>query len=52
LEQGLEQGLEQVLEQGRREQAIAIARQLRSILDVETISQTTGLSIAEIQNLN
>ncbi|MBF2026581.1 MAG: Rpn family recombination-promoting nuclease/putative transposase [Oscillatoriales cyanobacterium C42_A2020_001] len=52
LERGLQQGLQQGLEQGRREQAIAIAQQLLDILDTETISRKTGLSIEEIQNLN
>ncbi|MGV0024964.1 Rpn family recombination-promoting nuclease/putative transposase [Phormidesmis priestleyi] len=39
------------MEQGKREAAIAIAHDLLDILDVETISQKTGLSVAEIQNL-
>ena len=39
-------------EEGKREQAIAIARELLDILDIETISQKTGLSITEIENLN
>jgi predicted transposase/invertase (TIGR01784 family) len=39
------------MEQGKREAAIAIARSLLDILDVEIISQKTGLSVAEIQNL-
>ncbi|MDX2241141.1 MAG: Rpn family recombination-promoting nuclease/putative transposase [Leptolyngbyaceae cyanobacterium bins.302] len=43
---------QQGMEQGRREQAIAIARQLLDVLDVETISQKTGLSVEEIQALN
>ncbi|HAO10022.1 MAG TPA: transposase [Planktothrix sp. UBA8407] len=37
--------------QARQEKAIEIARQLLNILDDETISRTTGLSVAEIQNL-
>lgn len=36
---------------GRLETALSIARQLLDVLDVETISQKTGLSIAEIQQL-
>ncbi|MEQ9553681.1 MAG: Rpn family recombination-promoting nuclease/putative transposase [Coleofasciculus sp. G3-WIS-01] len=38
-------------EEGMREKAIAIARELLDVLDMETISQKTGLSIAEIQEL-
>lgn len=37
--------------QARQEKAIEIARQLLNILDDQTISRTTGLSLAEIQNL-
>ena len=37
---------------GMREKAITIARELLDVLDIETISQKTGLSIAEIQELN
>ncbi len=47
-----QQGREEGREEGKREQAIAIARELLDILDIETISQKTGLSIAEIENLN
>ncbi len=39
-------------QEGMREKAIAIARELLDVLDVETISQKTGLSITDIQNLN
>ncbi|EDX76484.1 conserved hypothetical protein [Coleofasciculus chthonoplastes PCC 7420] len=38
-------------EEGMQEKAIAIARELLDVLDIETISQKTGLSIAEIQDL-
>ncbi|MCP2729308.1 Rpn family recombination-promoting nuclease/putative transposase [Limnofasciculus baicalensis] len=38
-------------EEGIREKAIAIAQQLLAHLDDATISQTTGLSMEEIQNL-
>ncbi|MEQ8997236.1 MAG: Rpn family recombination-promoting nuclease/putative transposase [Coleofasciculus sp. B1-GNL1-01] len=38
-------------EEGMNEKANAIARELLDVLDVETISQKTGLSIAEIQDL-
>ncbi len=38
-------------QKGRQEEARAIAQQLLDVLDVETISQKTGLSVAEIQQL-
>jgi predicted transposase/invertase (TIGR01784 family) len=50
-QQGLAEGRAEGREEGRREQAIAIARSLLDVLDVETISQTTGLTIAEIEYL-
>jgi predicted transposase/invertase (TIGR01784 family) len=37
--------------EARQEKAVEIARQLLNILDDQTISRTTGLSLAEIQNL-
>jgi predicted transposase/invertase (TIGR01784 family) len=46
-----QEGIEQGIEQGMREKAIAIARQLLARLDNETISQTTGLSLEDVQNL-
>ncbi|MEM8641032.1 MAG: Rpn family recombination-promoting nuclease/putative transposase [Cyanobacteria bacterium P01_G01_bin.54] len=49
--EGREQGLEQGLEQGKKEKAIEIARQLLDVLDVETISQKTGLTEVEIEQL-
>ena len=59
LEEGREQGLEEGREQGReeglalgmREKALEIARQLLNVLDNQTISETTGLSVEDIQNL-
>lgn len=51
IEQGLEQGLEQGIEQGRKAEKLAIARSLLSQLPIETISQTTGLSTEEIEQL-
>jgi len=50
-EQGIEQGIEQGLALGMREKALEIARQLLNVLDDRTISQTTGLSVEDIQNL-
>ena len=39
------------VQEGRREEKLAIARQLLDRLDDETISQTTELSIEEVRNL-
>ncbi|MEZ2247426.1 Rpn family recombination-promoting nuclease/putative transposase [Microcoleus sp.] len=47
----VQEGIEQGIEQGMREKAIAIAQQLLSRLDDQTISQTTGLSVEDVRNL-
>jgi len=47
LEQGISQGLEQGLEQGR----LAVAKNLLDLLDDETISVKTGLSLSQIRDL-
>ncbi|WP_445312222.1 hypothetical protein [Microcoleus vaginatus] len=39
------------MQQGMREKALEIARQLLNVLDNQTISLTTGLSVEDIQNL-
>ena len=49
--QGREEGREEGLALGMREKALEIARQLLTVLDNQTISQTTGLSVEDIQNL-
>ncbi|MBD0304913.1 MAG: Rpn family recombination-promoting nuclease/putative transposase, partial [Tolypothrix sp. T3-bin4] len=49
--QGREEGREEGLALGMREKALEIARQLLNVLDNQTISQTTGLSVEDIQNL-
>ncbi|MGB3297025.1 MAG: Rpn family recombination-promoting nuclease/putative transposase [Phormidesmis sp.] len=51
IEQGVEQGIEQGIEQGERQKAEEIARALLDVLDVETISQKTGLSTDQISAL-
>jgi predicted transposase/invertase (TIGR01784 family) len=51
LQQGREEGREEGTEKGTKEKAISIARSLLGILDIATISQTTGLSMAEIEQL-
>jgi predicted transposase/invertase (TIGR01784 family) len=47
----VKKALRQGMEQGRRESQVEIAKRLLDVLDEETISQTTGLSIDEIQAL-
>ena len=49
--QGLRQGIEQGIEQGKKESQVEIAKRLLDVLDEETISQTTGLSLEEVQQL-
>ena len=50
-EEGLAEGLQKGKEAGKKEQAIKIAKNLLDILDSETISEKTGLTISEIENL-
>jgi predicted transposase/invertase (TIGR01784 family) len=47
----LRKGIEEGVALGMREKALEIARQLLNLLDDRTISQTTGLSVEDIQNL-
>ncbi len=51
IEEGIAQGMQQGMQQGMREKALEIARQLLNVLDDRTLSQTTGLSVEDIQNL-
>ncbi|MBW4619145.1 MAG: Rpn family recombination-promoting nuclease/putative transposase [Cyanosarcina radialis HA8281-LM2] len=44
-------GLKEGEQKGRQEERLEIARQLLDVLDVETICQKTGLTVAEIQLL-
>jgi predicted transposase/invertase (TIGR01784 family) len=46
-----ERGEKRGEEQGRRKEKIELARQLLDILDVETIAQKTGLTVAEIESI-
>ncbi|MBX7385457.1 PD-(D/E)XK nuclease family transposase, partial [Clostridium chauvoei] len=50
-EQGLEEGREQGLEEGKLLERINIAKNLLDVLDNETISLKTGLSVDEIEKL-
>ena len=52
IEQGIEQGMEQGIEQGSKKTQIDIAKNLIRIgLDNNKISESTGLSIKEIESL-
>lgn len=47
-----QEGRDEGMQRGMKEKAIAIARELLDVLDIETISQKTGLSVREIQELS
>ncbi len=51
LEQGRQEGRQEGRQAGRQERAVEIARKLIGVLELETISQTTGLSLSELQAL-
>ncbi len=51
IKKGLEEGKKKGLEEGKKEKAIEIAKSLLDVLDVETISLKTGLTIDEINKL-
>jgi predicted transposase/invertase (TIGR01784 family) len=48
---GLKEGQLKGRQEGRQEERLEIARQLLDVLDIETISQKTGLTAAQIQAL-
>ena len=49
--EGREEGLKEGLKEGEKKAKIEIAKNLLDILDNETISKKTGLSVEEIENL-
>lgn len=51
VQRGMKQGIEQGIKQGERRAQMAIARSLLTDLPVEKISEKTGLSIREIEQL-
>jgi hypothetical protein len=51
LRRKVKEGYQKGREEGKREQAMAIARGLLPVLDDTAISQVTGLSLAEVQQL-
>ncbi len=50
-EEGRQEGIQQGIEQGVQQQAIATARRMLPTLDDATISEFTGLDIAQVQRL-
>jgi len=50
-EEGLEEGLEKGLKEGEKKAKIEIAKKLLDILDIETISMKTDLTVDEIKEL-
>lgn len=50
-DRGISEGKLKGLAEGEHKKALAIAKQLLDVLDVDTISQKTGLSVAEIKKL-
>jgi predicted transposase/invertase (TIGR01784 family) len=50
-EEGRKEGRKEGIEKGKKEEKIKIAKNLLDILDIETISLKTGLSIEEIKSL-
>ena len=52
LEEGIEQGIEQGLKTGEKNKAIKIAKNMiNKNIDINVISEVTGLSIEELENL-
>jgi len=51
IQKGIEEGIEKGIEKGEKNKAIEIAKNLLDILDDETISIKTGLTIEEVKRL-
>jgi len=51
IQKGIEEGIEKGMEKGKKNKAIEIAKNLLDILDDETISIKTGLTIEEVKRL-
>lgn len=50
--EGIKEGRKEGRKEGEREKAIEIAKNLLDILDIQTISQKTGLSIEEVKEIS
>ena len=48
---GIEQGIKKGIEQGKKQRTIELAKNFLDILDNETISMKTGLTIDEVEAL-
>lgn len=51
IKKGLKEGVEKGLKEGEKQKSIEIAKNLLDILDIETISKKTGLTIEEVEEL-
>jgi len=51
LKEGIKKGIKEGIEKGIKKEKINMAKSLLDVLDIETISLKTGLSIEEIKNL-
>ncbi|WP_455585200.1 Rpn family recombination-promoting nuclease/putative transposase [Bacteroides sp.] len=52
MKKGIEQGIKEGIEQGKKEEKIAIARNMKALnLPIETIAQVSGLSAEEVREL-
>ena len=52
IKEGIKKGMEEGVEKGKKSEKIAIAKNLKnSGIDINIISENTGLSIEEIKNL-
>jgi predicted transposase YdaD len=48
---GREEGIEEGIEEGMRRKALEIAKQFLDVVDDQTLSQKTGLTLEDIQQL-
>ena len=51
IKRAIQQGIEQRIQQDNQEAKIEIAKRLIEFLDAETVSQNTGLTLEEVENL-
>ncbi|MCY6356158.1 Rpn family recombination-promoting nuclease/putative transposase [Clostridium sp. ZS2-4] len=48
---GIQKGIQKGIEEGRKEEKIAIARNLLDLLDAQTIAEKTGLTVDEVKKM-
>ena len=51
LKKGIEEGIKQGIKEGKHQEKIELAKNLLDVLDIETISEKTGLTLDEIEDL-